>query len=194
MPKHVLKTCNSDRYLSVQDLQPYDKNPRKISSDRRASLERSLKELGLYRPLLVLASTNEVIGGNQRFQIIKERVLSGEWECDAVPVTYYEGTREQAAIVAIRDNNNDGTWDYTKLTENVALMKLEDPNSLQLTGFTENELALFNFNLGQMPTQIPNDPAPGERKKKIDKVPEPGSEYFCSVLDCPFRVKTLEKK
>ena len=79
-----------------------------------------------------------VIGGNQRLDVIKEMLERGEKVPDSIPVVYFEGTEQAARMVAIRDNQSDGDWDWSMLPNYIEeLDNLVDPefDDLNLTGF-----------------------------------------------------------
>lgn len=147
-----IRVCTSDDYLDARVLEPLEKNPRTISAEKRASLVRSIRELGLFRPLLVWSRADGeavVIGGNQRLPILKELVSAGTplvhedgQRAPGVPVTWFRGTEQQARIVALRDNANDGDWNYPLLTEYLSDLREggADDALLALSGFDADAL------------------------------------------------------
>lgn len=164
--------CGSDDYLDPRTLTALEKNPRTLSDERRASLERSLRELGLFRPLLVWEGSEGpvVIGGNQRLPILADLaakgspfVLADGTRVPGVPVTWFRGPEAKARIVALRDNNADGDWDYAVLSEYLRdLSGLDgfDPGTLALTGFDDALLADLASAYQPAPEPAPA-PAPG---------------------------------
>jgi hypothetical protein len=161
--------CGSDDYLDPRDLVPLESNPRTISPERRDALLKSVRELGLFRPLLAWRSPEGpvVIGGNQKLPLLQELAVAGATfvlrdgsRPGGVPVTWFEGTEAQARIVALRDNNADGDWDYPKLSE--YLRELEgldgyDPGVLGLSGFDD---ALLSDLAASYQTHTAPEPAP----------------------------------
>jgi hypothetical protein len=135
-----LETCEALVYAKLKDLKPYDKNPRKISDVKKRRLAKSLEKKGLYQPLLVWKSKMQVLGGNQRIQIIKEKVAAGEWEIDKIPITYWEGKPAEAAVIVTQDNLNDGEWDYDKLPDYLRQIRDASPDLLEQTGFDMDQL------------------------------------------------------
>lgn len=145
MPLQI-RVCEAAEWLPLTSLHGLVNNPRKPLTDaQKASLRKSLVKLGLFRPLLVwrdAQGVERVIGGNKKLEQFKELVLSqpirfvranGE-EAPGIPITRYEGSEELAKLAALRDNNADGDWDYSLLTEMIA--ELDGLGAdMELTGF-----------------------------------------------------------
>lgn len=121
-----VRLCSSDESVALGALVPYDRNPRGPLSDARAAeVDRSLLELGLFRPLLVWRDADGrevVVGGNRRRERLAVLVAAGHPlvgpdgdPTDQVPITRLHATQDQARIVALRDNTHDGDWDWDRL-------------------------------------------------------------------------------
>jgi hypothetical protein len=164
-----LVICESNDYIDPRDLVALENNPRTLSDERRASLLKSVRDLGLFRPLLVWKGPDGpvVIGGNQKLPILQDLAAAGVpfilrdgIRPGGVPVTWFEGTEPQARIVALRDNNSDGDWDYPKLSDYLrGLEGLEgyDPAALSLSGFDD---ALLGDLVASYQTPAPVEPPP----------------------------------
>ena len=108
--------------VALDSLSPLIDNPRTLDDTGRDRLGRSLDRLGLYKPLVVwrdpetLALT--ILAGNQRADLLRSR------EVESVQVVEFEGSRAEARAVALRDNNEDGEWEWESLSRYLA--KLDD--------------------------------------------------------------------
>jgi hypothetical protein len=170
-------------------------NPRvELSGLRQQELDASLLSLGLFRPLLVWRGEAGdqppvVIGGNQRLgrlRVLMARghdrlVLHDGTEVD-VPVTTYHGPEAAARLVALRDNNSDGDWDWTALSAFTTDLqqRLEDlagslEGGLTLAGFDAHVLAdLASYNPPAAPEpEPPKDPEPQPEPKSERKLSDP---------------------
>jgi len=163
----VVKVCSSDRYAGIADLHEFADNPRlPLSRAEEESLDASLASLGLFRLLLV-------------------------WEDPdvGVPVTVYTGSRAEARIVALRDNNSEADWDYGLLSRYVTdlddrLRELGEGGGLDmaLAGFDDGLLAdLMDYGRSaeaailQAAANSPESPEAAERRrKKPGDAPDPG--------------------
>ena len=121
----------------VDELKLYPGNPRTMSEDQFEALKRSLREFGLVQPL-VINSQDEVIGGNQRLEALRQLGIS---EVEVVVVDL-PASRERALNIAL--NKIQGEWDYRLLKEFVSDLTAEE---VELTGFTTEELEELTVNL-----------------------------------------------
>lgn len=123
-----VRVCGSDRFADLGELRALEGNPRTLTQEAAARLDESLVSLGLFRPLLVWKNPEveglSVIGGNQRFHRLRALIEQGSTlvlddgsPAPGVPVTVFEGSEERARLVALRDNNSDGEWDWSALAE-----------------------------------------------------------------------------
>jgi hypothetical protein len=138
-------------YLPASDLVPYANNARTHTDEQIAQIAASIREFGFTNPLLV-DEKNSIIAGHGR--LMASRML----KIDAVPTIILGGlTDAQKKALVIADNKlalNAG-WD-TELLK-VEIGGLEDMGfDLSLTGFGEDELALF-FNDGTEGLTDPDD-------------------------------------
>ena len=107
-------------------------NPRKISDESMAKLQRSLKEFGFVDPVIVRKKDNRVIGGHQRILAAK---ANGDKQ---VPVIYINISDEKLKLLNVALNNPSiqGEWDKEKLTEYLSDIDMD----ITLTGFDEDEI------------------------------------------------------
>lgn len=114
------------KYRPLSTLSKLKDNPRKIDKTSLERLTDSIKKFPNYfeaRPLILSNRTGElvIIGGNQRYKVAKKLKLK------EVPTHLLEDlTEEQEKEIAIRDNINNGDWDYDILAMNYDIGELED--------------------------------------------------------------------
>jgi len=102
-------------YRKLSDLRKLDNNPRQIKEQDLAKLIQSIRDNPEYfeaRPLILSNRTGELIilGGNQRYEASKFLKL------EKVPTHLIEGlTEEKEREIIIRDNVNNGSWDFDLL-------------------------------------------------------------------------------
>ena len=122
--------------INIDKLNPAKYNPRKELKPGDAEFEklkRSIEEFGYVEPVIWNKRTNNIIGGHQRFNVLKNL---GFTEIDCVVLDIDE-TKEKALNIAL--NKISGDWDNDLLT---ALLKdLEQSGfDVSLTGFDTVEI------------------------------------------------------
>ncbi len=122
--------------IAVDKLNPAKYNPRKDlkkGDPEYEKLKRSIETFGYVEPVIWNKKTGHIVGGHQRFKILKEQ---GAAEVDCVVVDMDEA-EEKALNVAL--NKVSGDWDMPKLAE-----LLEDLDKsmfdVSLTGFDAAEI------------------------------------------------------
>ena len=118
----------------IEDIKPYNKNPRKISDKAIDMVATSIKEFGFQQPIVV-DMKDEIVVGHTRYQASKKLNLK------KVPVVRGDFTDEQAKAYRIADNriNEETGWDYNFLQEELNNL-LDLDVDLNLSGFTSEEL------------------------------------------------------
>jgi ParB-like chromosome segregation protein Spo0J len=123
-----IETVSVDQILAA----PY--NPRKDlqpGDPAYDALQRSIDQWGAVEPLVWNQRTGHLVGGHQRFKILKARGDSSM----LVSVVDLDTTQEKALNIAL--NKIDGAWDDAKLVD--ALADLDIPD-ITLTGFSTEDL------------------------------------------------------
>jgi DNA modification methylase len=129
-------------HIPISQLQPLERNPRRISKDQMAKLVKSLREDARFlecRPILVNHTTDDngvhiyqVYAGNQRLQAAKRL----KWR--SVPCIIDMGLDENIMKSRIiKDNKTYGEFDYDILNN-------EYDDYLLDAGFTEDELSGYS--------------------------------------------------
>jgi DNA modification methylase len=128
MQKMQLEWLNEKR--KVDDLIPYEKNPRKISDKQLADLKHSLKRFNLVE-IPAIDTDGKIIAGHQRVKVLQ--ILGrGQEEID-VRVPNRKLTQKEYGQYLLTSNAVGGDWDFDKL-------KSFDMDLLLNIGFGEDEL------------------------------------------------------
>ena len=114
----------------VDNLLPYEKNPRKISDGQLEDLKRSIKKFNLAE-VPAIDTNNSIIAGNQRVKVL-QLLGRGDEEID-VRVPNRKLTPEEYEQYLLTSNAVGGEWDFEKL-------KMFDTELLLKIGFGEDEL------------------------------------------------------
>lgn len=168
----LLKTAEQNQEIIYKDnkvyaklswLVPWAKNPKTITEENLDKIKRQIKDLGLYKPLLVcFNNTNAIIlGGNQRFKALKELAIEEPEKYEYVWISLVKAWKDEEMLkYALSDNLNLGKYSREQLNELVkpladqpALFKdydIEISNPQAMKEFiadctlSENELKLKN--------------------------------------------------
>ena len=141
-----METVNIDELISP------DYNPRHITPAAMESLKQSINEFGYVTPIIVNDVNNHIIGGNQRYEALKQL---GYTEIDVSYVHITDINREK--LLNIRLNNNSGDWDIGKLDTIFQDLELTGFD-LTLTGFeTENLQPIEHETENKDPVEIPSN-------------------------------------
>ena len=140
MKKTKIDAAGSDRlelkYLPIDALVPYARNPRTHSGDQVAQIAASIREFGFTNPILI-DGKNGIIAGHGRFAAAKELRLK---QVPCIDLSHL--TEEQRRALVIADNKIalNGGWNDELLRLELTDLK-ELGADLELTGFDAMELA-----------------------------------------------------
>lgn len=118
-------------YIPINELNPAEYNPRKLSQREAREIQDSLDEFGMVEPIVVNSADNRkniIIGGHQRYNLCKAR---GMGEMPVVYVNIPDIKKEQE--LNLRLNKSGGSWDWDKIFD-------IDEEVLMTAGFTHKEL------------------------------------------------------
>lgn len=118
-------------YVKIDELNPAEYNPRKLTQHEARSIQDSIDEFGMVEPIVVNGNKdrfNIIIGGHQRYNLCKAR---GMTEMPVVYVDIADVKKEQE--LNLRLNKSAGSWDWDKIF-NI------DEEILLTSGFTHKEL------------------------------------------------------
>lgn len=127
--------------IEISKISPYKDNPR-INEDAVEVVSKSLSEFGFQQPL-VLDKDMSVVVGHTRLLAAKKIGLS------SVPCLVADKlSEEQIKAYRIMDNKSAefAQWNYGLLSKEIADL-LESDYDLELTGFSEEELAALDLDL-----------------------------------------------
>ena len=121
--------------VDIGELNPAPYNPRKDlqpGDPEWEKLRNSIIEFGYIDPIIWNRATGNIVGGHQRFKILKAEGIE-EFEVSVVHIEDEE--KEKALNIAL--NKTGGDWDENKLA---ALLTELSEEAQQLTGFADEEL------------------------------------------------------
>lgn len=121
----------STQKRKVNDLIPYDKNPRQLTKDQAKQLTASLSKFNLVE-IPAVDTDNKIVAGHQRLQIMK--LLGRGEETIDVRMPNRKLTDEEFSEYNIRSNRDTGEWDWDVLANNFDFGELVD------FGFEVNEI------------------------------------------------------
>ena len=131
--------------IKLEDIVPADYNPRKISDTDLIKLRDSIDEFGLVDPIIVNLDNNRIIGGHQRYDVLRQNGVEDAFmvELGDIGWVFIEDdlkikskSHEKALNIAL--NKISGEWDRNKLSEVLNELSLVGFN-MDLTGFEKNE-------------------------------------------------------
>lgn len=123
--------------VSISKLNPAKYNPRKDlkpGNTEYEKLKRSMAEFGYVEPIIWNKRTGNIVGGHQRYKILKDMKYK-EAECVIVDL---DDNREKALNTAL--NKISGEFDIPLLTDLLKDLSANDFD-VSLTGFDENEIS-----------------------------------------------------
>lgn len=106
--------------LSVKELKTDFGNPRKITKKKREELERSLEDFGDFG-LILIDEHNNIIAGNQRVSILKEKNPDTVVLCKKL-IGY---SNSELRAINIKDNVHSGDWDLDILADWTADLNID---------------------------------------------------------------------
>ena len=141
----------------VDDLVPYDKNPRTLSDKQLEDLKRSFKKFNLVE-IPAVDTDNHIIAGHQRLKVMQ--ILGRGQEIIDVRIPNRKLTESEFKQYLLTSNAVQGDWDYEKLKD-------FDIDLLMDIGFGEDELS----NIWDKSLEAEDDGF--EIEKEIAKIVEP---------------------
>ncbi len=145
---------------SINDLIPYDKNPRTLSPAQLTELKKSLKRFNLVE-IPAIDTKNQILAGHQRLRVLK--ILGRGEEVIDVRVPNRPLTSTEYNQYLITSNAVTGSWDFD-------LLKDFDIDLLLDSGFTADELAQGWDNNTAPPKENFDDQVELEKIKTTDIV------------------------
>ncbi len=109
------------RIVPIAELKPSPYNPRTISPDALNGLAASLERFGVVEPIVWNQRTKHIVGGHQRFEVLKQR---GDTEAQVIVVDL-SPAEEKVLNVTLNNPNIAGSF-TDQLQELLTGMKLDD--------------------------------------------------------------------
>lgn len=164
----------------IADLKPAAYNPRKISKKQKEDLNDSLTKFDVVDPIVINAN-GTIIGGHQRFHILKEKGIE---EVD-VRVPERELSIEEEKELNLRLNKNVGEFDWSILQD-------FDADMLLNVGFTDEEMKM-NFGLHDSES---TEVDPDRAKVIMVEMPEAPRirSRSCFYCDTPEQFQKIKEK
>lgn len=135
MSKLKLKWHTEQRIIN--DLIPFDQNPRKMTEDQAKQLTKSIEEFDIVE-IPAIDTDNVLVAGHQRMRVMQ--LLGRGGETTDVRVPNRKLTPKEFKDYNVRSNKNVGMWD------DELLAGLFDEQELRDLGFSDLELGLLDFN------------------------------------------------
>lgn len=135
----------------LDDLRPYERNPRNITESQYEKLKASLKEDG-YHTRIKCTNDGRVIGGHQRLKAMKEL----GFDTIIVLVPSRPLSPNEFDRIMIRDNVNNGSWDFDMLSSDFDLEELRGmgvDEVMDIAPFDEEDKS---HDAGKVEVQCPN--------------------------------------
>jgi DNA modification methylase len=127
------------KYKPIADLIPYARNSRTHSDSQVAQIAASIKEFGWTNPVL-LDGENGIIAGHGRVMAAQKL---GEKQVPTIELGHLDEHQKRAYIIADNKLALNAGWDNEILA--LEIDNLKDAGfDLELTGFTDEELAVMN--------------------------------------------------
>lgn len=131
-------------YVPLDDLVPYDKNPRNHPEEQLEKLRKEFKANGFDQPI-VIDEDSVIIKGHGRYYALKSMGEKLTVPC----VRRADLTAEQARLSRIVDNKvASSEWDEQKLYDDILSMQ-EAGGSLEDIHMEEDEFSRMESNLGE---------------------------------------------
>ena len=137
--------------IDITEIKPADYNPRRISKKEYNKLKESIGKFGLTDPIIINLKNNTIIGGHQRYSIIKNEFPNmklylfeiGNIGWVTSNLNFNIDSFDDEILLNINLNSQSGEWDLEKLNSLVNELKVNDFDT-SLTGFDDIELEAFN--------------------------------------------------
>lgn len=149
--------------MKLADINPATYNPRerlKTGDKEYEDLKNSLERFGTVVPLIYNTTTNTLVSGHQRLNILK---ANGVEETEVVVI---EADEDSEKLLNIALNKIDGDWDYEKLRDLFAEMSEDD---ISFTGFEPNEIENLFDDINSESVELEFDE---DKEKEIEPTPE----------------------
>jgi DNA modification methylase len=149
----------------VNELIPFEQNPRKMTEEQVAQLTKSIEQFNLVE-LPAIDTDNILVAGHQRMKVMQ--LLGRGEETIDVRIPNRKLTAKEFKDYNVRSNKNTGMWD------DELLAGLFDEQELRELGFNDLELGMLDFDDNKEETEDDVPEAPEEPVSKLGDIYELG--------------------
>ena len=149
----------------INDLIPFEGNPRKMTKEQAEQLQKSLEKFNLAE-IPAINTDNKIIAGHQRINILQ--ILGRGEEIVDVRIPNRKLTDEEFKEYNLRSNKNIGSWDFDELAN-------FDVELLTDVGFSEEELNIVMGNVE--PEEEINEKEVDENMETENECPKCGYKW-----------------
>ena len=164
--------------IKISDIEPAEYNPRKISKKEYKKLSNSISEFGLVDPIIINLKNMHIIGGHQRYDVLRQEYDEGRlfgdlelirlgdigWVFTETKLNIKSDEHEKALNIAL--NKISGQWDFDALDNVLGELNSVDFD-ITLTGFDSfDETLEFDKLLDKV--EYDDEKASKEKNKKDD--------------------------
>ena len=133
--------------LPINELKPYEGNPRVHSESQIQKLMASVKEYGIVLPVLI-DSNNVIIAGHA---VVKACERLGLTEIPCVRASHLNEAQTRAYILADNRLAEDSEWDKSLLKSEMLKLREEYGLELEHTGFEKREILRLRLDTAETP-------------------------------------------
>lgn len=167
--------CSEIVYRKISDLTVLENNPRKITKKDLGRLVDSIRINGFWKHRPIALSERDgkliVLAGHQRIKAAKKLKMS-----EVPTILYHDLTEEQEADIVLRDNINNGEWNF-------AILQLDDWKEKADFDFIGLEMPVEKHE--DEPEDKPDEEEESEEVSDDDLIDEDKMEFYNSMLnDC----------
>jgi DNA modification methylase len=155
-------------YRSLDALIPYARNPRTHTEAQIAKIAASIVEFGWTNPILV-DGANGIIAGHGRLAAARKLGLT---EVPVIELAHLTEAQKRAYILADNRLALDAGWDEEMLAVELAELR-EAGFDLDLTGFTEDEIARYLVGFDEAAIDAPDASGDEADESALDEEVEP---------------------
>lgn len=183
MEKFYTKTFEAN----IGDLKPNPNNPRKITKKDMDTLVRSMRDFPEMRAIreVVIDEDFNILGGHQRVEALKKLKET------TVPVKQVFGlTEEQKKEFIVKDNKDNGTWDFDLLMNGWDTEKLLDWGIGKEKDFRDPQEVRDELVEIDIPVYTPSPTKPSV-STLVDNTTRDALLDDIEKLDCPNEIKDI---
>ena len=154
---------NKSKVVPIEQVKPWDKNPREVQGKDFARLKRQIKKFGVYKPLIVYAENGGYIalGGNMRIRALKELGQKEVWVSEVEPKS-----KQERIEISLSDNDRVGRYSEQELAELIFPFK----DTLDLGDF-KVDISLPDMDLSGILDSVAGDAGKEDDYKEPETLP-----------------------